>query len=64
MPGVVAHSVTSRFLFVTQDRWFNSPRQNLVMPLVTDPKFDPFGRFQEERCRSAGPRLVTPGRFH
>lgn len=38
-----------KFLFKTQDRWFNGVQQNLVTPLITNLKLDPFERFHEAR---------------
>jgi arylsulfatase A-like enzyme len=38
-----------KFLFKTQDRWFNGIQQNMVTPLVTNLKLDPFERFHEAR---------------
>jgi arylsulfatase A-like enzyme len=38
-----------KFLFVKQDKWFNGVQQNMVTPLVTNLKLDPFERFHEAR---------------
>jgi arylsulfatase len=38
-----------KFLFKTQDKWFNGIQQNMVTPLVTNLKLDPFERFHEAR---------------
>jgi arylsulfatase len=38
-----------KFLFKKQDRWFNGVQQNLVTPLITNLKLDPFERFHESR---------------
>lgn len=38
-----------KFLFKTQDKWFNGQRMNLVTPLITNLKLDPFERFHEAR---------------
>ena len=38
-----------KFLFKTQDKWFNGIQQNLVTPLITNLKLDPFERFHEAR---------------
>ncbi len=36
-----------KFLFKKQDKWFNGVQQNLVTPLITNLKLDPFERFHE-----------------
>jgi arylsulfatase len=38
-----------KFLFKKQDRWFNGVKQDLLTPLVTNLKLDPFERFHEAR---------------
>lgn len=38
-----------KFLFVKQDKWFNGVQQNMLTPLVTNLKLDPFERFHEAR---------------
>ena len=38
-----------KFLFKTQDKWFNGVQQNILTPLVTNLKLDPFERFHEAR---------------
>lgn len=38
-----------KFLFKKQDQWFNGVQQNLLTPLVTNLKLDPFERFHEAR---------------
>lgn len=38
-----------KFLFKTQDRWFNGVQQNMVTPLITNLKLDPFERFHHAR---------------
>jgi len=38
-----------KFLFVKQDKWFNGVQQDMVTPLVTNLKLDPFERFHEAR---------------
>ncbi len=38
-----------KFLFKKQDRWFNGVQQNLLTPLITNLKLDPFERFHEAR---------------
>lgn len=38
-----------RFLFKNQDKWFNSVQQNMVTPLITNLKLDPFERLHEAR---------------
>jgi len=38
-----------KFLFKTQDKWFNGVQQNMTSPLVTNLKLDPFERFHEAR---------------
>lgn len=38
-----------KFLFKTQDKWFNGVQQNMVTPLITNLKLDPFERFHEAR---------------
>lgn len=38
-----------KFLFKKQDKWFNGGKQDLLSPLVTNLKLDPFERFHEAR---------------
>ncbi|MEH6486218.1 MULTISPECIES: arylsulfatase [Pseudomonas] len=38
-----------KFLFKKQDKWFNGVQQNLLTPLVTNLKLDPFERFYKAR---------------
>ena len=38
-----------KFLFKTQDKWFNGIKENLNTPLITNLKLDPFERFHEAR---------------
>lgn len=38
-----------KLLFKKQDRWFNGVQQNLVTPLITNLKLDPFERFHGAR---------------
>jgi arylsulfatase len=38
-----------KFLFKKQDKWFNGVKQDLLTPLVTNLKLDPFERFHEAR---------------
>jgi arylsulfatase A-like enzyme len=38
-----------KFLFVKQDKWFNGVQQNMLTPLVTNLKLDPFERMHEAR---------------
>ena len=38
-----------KFLFKKQDKWFNGVQQNMVTPLITNLKLDPFERFEEAR---------------
>jgi len=38
-----------KFLFTHQDRWFNGTRDNLVTPVITNLKLDPFERFHDSR---------------
>jgi len=38
-----------KFLFKSQDKWFNGVQNNLVTPLITNLKLDPFERFHEAR---------------
>lgn len=38
-----------KFLFKTQDKWFNGEQVNLTTPLITNLKLDPFERFHESR---------------
>lgn len=38
-----------KFLFKSQDKWFNGIQENLNTPLITNLKLDPFERFHEAR---------------
>jgi arylsulfatase len=38
-----------KFLFKDQDKWFNGVQSDLVTPLITNLKLDPFERFHEAR---------------
>jgi len=38
-----------KFLFKSQDKWFNGVQQDLVTPVITNLKLDPFERFHEAR---------------
>jgi len=38
-----------KFLFKDQDKWFNGVQDDLVTPLITNLKLDPFERFHEAR---------------
>lgn len=38
-----------KFLFKKQDKWFNGVQQDLVSPLITNLKLDPFERFHDAR---------------
>ena len=38
-----------KFLFKSQDKWFNGVQQNLHTPLITNLKLDPFERFHDAR---------------
>jgi len=38
-----------KFLFTSQDKWFNGVQQPLVTPVITNLKLDPFERFQHAR---------------
>jgi arylsulfatase A-like enzyme len=38
-----------KFLFKTQDKWFNGVQNDLATPLITNLKLDPFERFHEAR---------------
>jgi arylsulfatase len=38
-----------KFLFVKQDKWLNGVQQDMITPLVTNLKLDPFERFHEAR---------------
>jgi arylsulfatase len=38
-----------KFLFKKQDKWFNGVQENLVTPIITNLKLDPFERFHEAR---------------
>ena len=38
-----------KFLYTSQDQWFNGVRNNLTTPLITNLALDPFERFSEAR---------------
>jgi retron-type reverse transcriptase len=38
-----------KFLFKTQDKWFNGVQQSLVTPIIVNLKLDPFERFIDAR---------------
>ncbi len=38
-----------KFLFKKQDKWFNGVQQQMITPLITNLKLDPFERFHEAR---------------
>lgn len=38
-----------KFLFKKQDKWFNGVQQDMVTPLITNLKLDPFERFHDSR---------------
>lgn len=38
-----------KFLFTSQDKWFNGVRNSLTTPVITNLKMDPFERFHEAR---------------
>jgi arylsulfatase A-like enzyme len=38
-----------KFLFKDQDKWFNGVQSDLVTPIITNVKLDPFERFHEAR---------------
>lgn len=61
-----------KFLFKKQDKWFNGVQENLVTPLITNLKLDPFERFheargfdewQENRSWLLGPATAQVGEF-
>ena len=61
-----------KFLFTSQDKWFNGVQQNLTTPLITNLKLDPFERFhdargfdewQENRSWTLGPVVQQVGVF-
>ncbi|SEI76654.1 arylsulfatase [Sphingomonas sp. OV641] len=61
-----------KFLFKTQDRWFNGIQENLNTPLITNLKLDPFERFhdargfdewQENRSWTLGPAKMQVAKF-
>jgi len=61
-----------KFLFKTQDKWFNGIQQNLLTPLITNLKLDPFERFhnargfdewQENRSWTLGPAAAQVSAF-
>lgn len=61
-----------KFLFKKQDKWFNGVQENLVTPLITNLKLDPFERFheargfdewQENRSWLLGPATARLGEF-
>jgi arylsulfatase len=38
-----------KFLFKSQDKWFNGVQNQLTTPIITNVKLDPFERFHEAR---------------
>ncbi|NVK44534.1 MAG: arylsulfatase [Oceanospirillaceae bacterium] len=61
-----------KFLFKSQDKWFNGVQNNLTTPLITNLKLDPFERFheargfdewQENRSWTLGPASEMVSRF-
>lgn len=61
-----------KFHFVTQDKWFNGVKEELVTPLTINLKLDPFERFteargfdewQEDRAFTIGPIMGLVGNF-
>jgi arylsulfatase A-like enzyme len=61
-----------KFLFKTQDKWFNGVQDDLTTPLITNLKLDPFERFheargfdewQENRSWTLGPATGMVGKF-
>ncbi|MBB1086878.1 arylsulfatase [Lysobacter sp. SG-8] len=61
-----------KFLFKKQDKWFNGVQQNMITPLVTNLKLDPFERFheargfdewQENRAWTYAPAFAQAGKF-
>jgi arylsulfatase A-like enzyme len=61
-----------KFLFKSQDKWFNGQQVNLTTPLITNLKLDPFERFheargfdewQENRSWTLGPATAQVGAF-
>lgn len=61
-----------KFLFYSQDKWFNGIQQKLTTPLITNLKLDPFERFhdargfdewQENRSWTLGPAANQVGVF-
>lgn len=61
-----------KFLFKEQDQWFNGVQNDLVTPLITNLKLDPFERFheargfdewQENRSWTLTPAIAMVGRF-
>ncbi|RDH76158.1 arylsulfatase [Mycolicibacterium moriokaense] len=61
-----------KFMFKTQDKWFNGVQQNLTMPYITNLKIDPFERFhhargydewQENRSWLYGPASAQVAKF-
>jgi arylsulfatase A-like enzyme len=61
-----------KFLFKSQDKWFNGLQQNLTTPLITNLKLDPFERFhsargfdewQENRSWLLAPAAAQVGKF-
>ena len=38
-----------KFLFKTQDKWFNAVQNDLTSPIITNLKLDPFERFYDSR---------------
>lgn len=61
-----------KFLFKEQDKWFNGVQNDLVTPLITNLKLDPFERFheargfdewQENRSWTLTPAIALVGQF-
>ena len=61
-----------KFLFKEQDKWFNGVQNDLVTPLITNLKLDPFERFheargfdewQENRSWTLTPAIAMVGQF-
>jgi arylsulfatase A-like enzyme len=61
-----------KFLFKSQDKWFNGHQADLTTPLITNLKLDPFERFheargfdewQENRSWTLGPATAQVGKF-
>ncbi len=61
-----------KFLFTSQDRWFNGNQYEMTSPLITRLDLDPFERFhdargfdewQENRSWAIGPALALVNQF-